>query len=780
MPSGLQPPDHTPNHVLDHPQQKISNRVERFVWVDEVNGDQGFPSQDQAKKAAKEFYKTSLLALGTRKDYGYNLYKLKREGETLRVRITEVDGVFWCSENPDTRNHALGPINVEEDKIKAHELEHGIDPGLKHALEEFIKDEVKRSGETPTMIQCIRQLGTRHPEYKHSERLQSSGSLDKTKDQFARYLDHRRKKYQTIGPIDTVHALDEMTHDEALQIPENYVPTTNYKNVEELTSALGLPSKDAKRYLPITDDIYEDVKKTDTYRNLSQKDKLTIAQSSVAMCPASIFNLCCFLRYYPAGSRAAYVDGTFNICNDASVLIPFGGMDVRKRGKKKVTSSYRPWLYLTAPGERKVAFVVLLLVAKKYAMLLFGVELVLDYGESDHADAFVRGYMEVFKGIVLLQCNFHVSKGFKEGEPEYRLKFLCKIFKKAAQKMISKLHTAKSLAQFKRCHQLVMDDWTENGECLAVTHWLKVYGREPYMNWFYSIAKHYGIYPTGNPPESYNKELKGDKTQKGLIVMNVDRIQFHSVELQKIMTGLAQTRCGQDIRLPEGITTVELDLVNLMRAGIDCVEDDGDGPGRAWFVNTPRAIGDFITDERLVGYKASLLGDDTPFQAKGKSPWEVASHMINTTNRLCRVQQLSDGSIVGDCIHCTKRLSCSCCAFIKDKLDLLGPLSVSKRVVMLPKPKPGRRKKNDLSGCKPGLLRVEPAGDKTTYYSGKSIEELRKLCELLGLEKDEKDGMVQAIVAKGTERKGETSKLAQVCSSNTTEGSTGEPAHEQW
>ncbi len=74
--------------------------------------------------------------------------------------------------------------------------------GMKHALEEFIRDEVKRTGDTPMMIECIRQLERKHPEYKHSERLQSSGSLDKTKDQFARYLDHRKKKYQTIGPID--------------------------------------------------------------------------------------------------------------------------------------------------------------------------------------------------------------------------------------------------------------------------------------------------------------------------------------------------------------------------------------------------------------------------------------------------------------------------------------------------------------------------------------------------------------------------------------------------
>jgi hypothetical protein len=68
---------------------------------------------------------------------------------------------------------------------------------------------------------------------------------------------------------------------------------------------------------------------------------------------------------------------------------------------------------MNAPGERKLAFVLLLLVAKKYARLLFGVELEIDYGESDHADAFVRGYQEVFPNIENMLCYFHVTQTWK-------------------------------------------------------------------------------------------------------------------------------------------------------------------------------------------------------------------------------------------------------------------------------------------------------------------------------------------------------------------------------
>jgi hypothetical protein len=499
----------------------------------------------------------------------------------------------------------------------------------------------------------------------------------------------------------------------------------------------------------------------------------TLAQSTVAVCPASLYNFCCFLRDCPPGSRAAYVDGTHNLVFDASTFIPFGGMDVQwRRDQSKVTSSYRPWFFLLAPGERKVAFVVLLLLAKKHAKLLFGVDMELDYGESDHADAFVQGYLLVFPGMTPMQCYFHVSKAFKRSKISVAAKFQDKSYIEIARRQVTQLHRCKTTEQHRRCHELMIDAWNAEGEHAAVTHWVKVYGKEPYMNWHYSIAQQPGVYPSGNSNESYNCALKGGKTKTGLVPLNVSRNEFYKNSLAKIFEDMAYAKLGQSIVPPTTqVTGVEVDLVNLMVADRDCFEDPDGGSFKAWFVNTPRAIGKPITQERLARYKAALRGDDKPFTGEDKRPDEVLSHMIDTTNGICRVQQRGNGDIVGDCIHCFKRLSCSCCVLIKNKLGKLGALSVGELDTKLSKRKRGRPQKQNLGGCNPGLPSVEREKDSSLF--SKDIQALRKLCKILGLNysSGDKDSLLKAIVAKGEGRisTGMTEETIDHCDDNNNE-----------
>jgi hypothetical protein len=85
---------------------------------------------------------------------------------------------------------------------------------------------------------------------------------------------------------------------------------------------------ETRRYLEITPDIFEELAKLPLNKHLTTSDRATIAQTTIAVCPASLWNLHCFLNLEP-GSRAAYVDGTHNLVFDASVFVPFGGMDVQ-------------------------------------------------------------------------------------------------------------------------------------------------------------------------------------------------------------------------------------------------------------------------------------------------------------------------------------------------------------------------------------------------------------------------------------------------------------------
>jgi hypothetical protein len=83
-----------------------------------------------------------------------------------------------------------------------------------------------------------------------------------------------------------------------------------------------------------------------------------------------------------------------------------------------------------------------------------------------------------------------------------------------------------------------MNSWTDHGEDDARAHFTKVYGTPPYNGFRYSIALP-GVYPTGNPCESYNKQVKGGENQKGVIETNVSLVSFHTNELGKLMVHLA-------------------------------------------------------------------------------------------------------------------------------------------------------------------------------------------------------------------------------------------------
>jgi hypothetical protein len=208
-------------------------------------------------------------------------------------------------------------------------------------------------------------------------------------------------------------------------------------------------------------------------------------------------------------------------------------------------------------------------------------------------------------------------------------------------------------------------------------------------------------------------------------------------------------------------TLIEIDLANLMVYERDALEDP-EGAGKAWFVNTGRGIGKQVTSERVAKCKSALAGDKIPFKGKDKGHAEVAAHMVNTTRLICHVRERDDGSVLGDCIQCYKKLSCNCCVFIRNwRNEKIGAMSLKLRATGLPQRKSGRPRTKGLGGCKPVLPSLGPVEGLYNYYDKKTQQKICELCKVLGLahsEKVEKETLVRSIIAKG---RGETSMTEQ-------------------
>lgn len=94
------------------------------------------------------------------------------------------------------------------------------------------------------------------------------------------------------------------------------------------------------------------------------------------------------------GTRQINVDGTGGFFKDGFALITLGANSVRCRADQRdVTSSLRPILCLGTGGERFHVCNLTLCALRMLCWKLFGAELTVDWGTSDHANAFVNSHL---------------------------------------------------------------------------------------------------------------------------------------------------------------------------------------------------------------------------------------------------------------------------------------------------------------------------------------------------------------------------------------------------
>jgi hypothetical protein len=450
------------------------------------------------------------------------------------------------------------------------------------------------------------------------------------------------------------------------------------------------------------------------------------------------------MRDRPVGQHAIGTDGVANFTCEGSIVIGVGASDVRFReGNLDVTSRFCPWYFVVAPGEREVAAFAGHYLCKKYAERIFGLPLISNVGESDRTDAFINAYKLAFPGIISTECYFHVQQNVGSHTKSIGKKFKRVENRERAKHHVAMLHQCKSKAQFDVCLSLYLDDWRGRGEEEAAEAFQQVYGSDPYCNFFQGASKVRGNIVSGSAQESYHSELKGSKRRDAIIPVNVSRQSFFNVSIPKLMEDIVGNRNGGKLVVPGEETRIpRYDAVAyLMNPEVDLKKiepepSDGEDIVNVYWANCPQAISKPITEARLVKHKAAIAGDSTVFHSNDgggiRSAADVASHMINTSNSLCRIIVDGNGVVIGDCFNCSKKLICGACVLVRDQLGQYRPC-LKELVRSIPAKKRGRAQNQKLGGLCKGLRLVEPEDNDQRYLATLCLEDLEWITKEAGI-----------------------------------------------
>ena len=138
-------------------------------------------------------------------------------------------------------------------------------------------------------------------------------------------------------------------------------------------------------------------------------------QSFMILSPTSLFQLLMFCKRKD-GTRAIAGDGSGGFCKNASSIVSFkltaNAVRFKRHTKNaEVKSSARTLAYLHLGGKRYYPIVVAYYHLRDIARSLFGIDMTLDWGISDHADAFSKVHLFFHDNPALLDDTGIASAG---------------------------------------------------------------------------------------------------------------------------------------------------------------------------------------------------------------------------------------------------------------------------------------------------------------------------------------------------------------------------------
>jgi hypothetical protein len=453
------------------------------------------------------------------RDGHYHIYGCDNKADcALRVKLQHMGGEqgSWIvmvgkGETDDARRKDAHSSHqdCESKGIFAYGLTHVV----KMIINEAFPSGIRKTISTDILLDQVHQFLIDHKSEEYNSIAKTGHKYESFKAQLRNYLKHTKTK-NAPPPAASPFGIRELCQKHALHIPHGYIPRDDYQSAEDLAEALG--NLDVNHCLLIhlgsgkPFELYKahQEKEKKEKNNRESQGKLSAQRRElfgglVAYSIATIFKLLEGGRG-PKGTRFRGHDGTHG-CIRSHQLITNALHELRYRdAQSKPTLSAVPTHWLIAREEWKSAVVASDLIIQSLYTALFGVKLELDFSVSDQAGGLREATHSVWgDGTMVLTCFFHVMQAIRDS---LLPKFTDKAYKRGAgpsgkknsgqgMKGVYLLHNCSTPAQFSACSELIVKQWTIDGQHVATKHLKDTYLAKRKDKWYFGASgKYVSIY----------------------------------------------------------------------------------------------------------------------------------------------------------------------------------------------------------------------------------------------------------------------------------------------
>jgi hypothetical protein len=514
QPASSQPLHQEPKHQLQSQPLHQEPKQLHYEILDSL--DRPFGTKGLALDTAKSLFGSRLKQTfaDNNNDGHYHVYECENKAHcALRVKLQQMGGEqgSWMvmvgkGETNDGRpkyEHS-SHHHCASEGILAHGLTHDVKGIIDAAFPLGISKQMSRG----TLLDHVHQFLLDHASEEYNLIASTPDKYEPFKLQVGDYLKNMKKK-NAPPPAASPGDLRDTCQKQALRIPDSYVPRADYESAEQLAQALGKPvnacllthlgsGKPMELYKAHQEKENKARTKKEGPTKLSAQQQELLG-ALVVYSPATLFKLLEGGRG-PKGTRFRGHDGTHG-CIGNHQLITNALHEFRYRDSQgKPTLSVVPTHWLIAREEWKSAVVACDLIIQWLYKALFGVELELDFSVSDQAGGLREATHSVWGDrCMVLTCFFHVMQAIRDS---LLPKFTDKAYKsgpgpsgkkKCSQGMkdVYLLHNCSTPEQFATCSELIVEQWTIDGQHEASKHLKNMYLAVRKEKWYFGASGKY-------------------------------------------------------------------------------------------------------------------------------------------------------------------------------------------------------------------------------------------------------------------------------------------------
>jgi len=202
-------------------------------------------------------------------------------------------------------------------------------------------------------------------------------------------------------------------------------------------------------------------------------------------------------------------DATFNLLKDNWVLHAFGcrGLQKSLEGPTQfdfqLTHHFRPFAFALAPTENQLVYEFLFKSTSEALLKFFQFVLQFKAFCQDRSPSIANAVHTLWPECSIILCWPHIIRGAID-----RGKLVDKGLVETFNLHLTYVHSARSTDQFEILLKLMLQHWIEIGEEEMAATFLKVYGKEPWLNWHVTASGIPGFTANNNVIEAWNRLLK--------------------------------------------------------------------------------------------------------------------------------------------------------------------------------------------------------------------------------------------------------------------------------